>query len=234
VGRQAEFDVDEQRARGRRLQHLQQTRVVSPRPWPFVQGLETVGIDADDDDVAVAFVPQHGCTRLRSGVLDTREAAGRMQKVRAREDGQHAGWPDELPKTDHLKLGQVVEEGATGDRYRHAQSRVDVELEVDDRLVGANVDVQSEIEGAASGIERDIDRAGIEGQIHAGLQDGVELESRLGIESTAEVETRLDAKIHAGIDADVDRRLAAEIKTRVVDAKLHSGIGGDVDRRLSA
>ena len=96
VGRQAELDVDEQRARGRRLQHLQQTRVMPPRPWPLVQGLETVGIDADDDDVARALVTEDGRARIRDRVVQGREAAVRVQEIRAGEDGQHRRRPNEL------------------------------------------------------------------------------------------------------------------------------------------
>ena len=102
----AELDVDEHRLGCGGPQHLQQSRMMAPRPGPLVQGGQARGVDADDDDVAVALMPEHGRTRLGHGVLDARKAAGRMQKIRACEDGQHAGWPGQLPKADHLELGQ--------------------------------------------------------------------------------------------------------------------------------
>ncbi len=78
-------------------QHLQQARVVPPRPGPLVQRGQALGIDADDDDVAVALAcVRTDCARLRDGVLDAREAPVRVQKVRAGEDGQHGGRPSQL------------------------------------------------------------------------------------------------------------------------------------------
>ena len=95
-GTRAEFDVDEQRPRCRGFQHLQQTRVMPPRPRPLAERGETVGVDADDDDVAVAFAIQHGRARVGDRVVERREAAARVQEIRAGKDGQHRGRPSEL------------------------------------------------------------------------------------------------------------------------------------------
>ena len=63
-------------------------RVVPTRPGPFVQGAQTVGIDADDDDVAHARVSERGRTRFGNGVLHTSEPARLMQVQTAGENGQ--------------------------------------------------------------------------------------------------------------------------------------------------
>ena len=67
-----------------------------PRPRPLVQRGQTRRVDADDDDVAVALVKEDGRARFRDGVLQAREAPVRVQVSRAREDGQHGGWPNQL------------------------------------------------------------------------------------------------------------------------------------------
>ena len=82
-----------------------------------------------------------------------------MQEVRACEDGQHTGWPHEVPKADHLGQGQAARQDA-GHARRHGLGCVELEIDLD---VGVAADVQIEIDGAASGVERKVGQARVEG-----------------------------------------------------------------------
>jgi len=69
AGARGEVDVDEQRPGRRGLEHLQQARVMLPRPGPLVQRRQAIRVDSDDDDVATALVTQRGRARIGGGVV---------------------------------------------------------------------------------------------------------------------------------------------------------------------